>query len=663
MSTVTSHFSTLDELLKMEQDYEHAAYSRSLSADNISGRVCEADCKYPIVINGSGFNALNQLILTISYETDDEELENDFEPGRPVKIFHLSPDGSTIVELNHLCFVDSYKEGVIMLQLPNKASLASLQAKAENHLLGIRASIDDTSYQVMHEALGAAMRSTDEKFVRLRDTLIGNLKPRFRKFGTVNEAATNTSSLYGQPPLVPWLNHSQNEAIRKAVAALDVAIIHGPPGTGKTTTLVEAIFETLQRETQVLVCAPSNAAVDWISEQLSKRGLNVLRIGNPLKMSDEMLACSYERRYADHPDYPELWNIRRTIYNSQTSKLNANKLHRLRKRQMELEIKINSDLFEQASVVSCTLIGSAYHIMEHRHFGTLFIDEAAQTLEPACWTAILKADRVILGGDHQQLPPTVKCVEAARKGLADTLMQHITRTKPECVTLLDTQYRMHRDIMDFPSRWFYHGKLKAAPEVADRLVHLMDTPLTWIDTHCSPLRNEVTAKEKRLKSGSLTNSDEAKLVVHTLRDYIDMIGLERIAGDNVDFGIISPYHAQVRLIRRLLKMQRFYRRLKGQISVHTVDGFQGQERDVIVISMVRDNDERQIGFLGDLRRMNVAITRARMKLIIIGNSETLSKHRFYNALFEHFKKNGIVVDSVFPDEIPSTTSQNPTSLS
>lgn len=640
------HLSLLDELLKKEEDCERATYSRSLRVDNISGRVCEADCKYPITINGSGYNALNQLILTISYETDGEELENDFEPGQPATFFYLSSDGTSIVELPHLCFVDSYKEGVLQLQLPNKASLASLQAKADSSLIGIRAAIDDTSYRVMHDSLRAAMRSSDEKFVRLRETLIGNIRPRFRQLPTVS---------------VPWLNASQNDAIRKVVAAMDVAIVHGPPGTGKTTTLVEAIFETLQRETQVLVCAPSNAAVDWISEQLSKRGLNVLRIGNPLKMSDEMLACSYERRYADHPDYPELWNIRRTLRDASASKPSherQNQLRRLRKRQMELEIKINADLFEQASVVSCTLIGSAYHIMEHRHFGTLFIDEAAQALEPACWTAILKADRVILGGDHNRLPPTVKCVEAARNGLANTLMQHISRNKPECLTLLDIQYRMHRDIMEFPSRWFYHGRLHAAPEVADRQVHIMDTPLTWIDTGS---RNATTENdeqetvssasdlngngERKNRTGSISNSDEAKLVVHTLRDYVDMIGLEHIVNDNVDFGIISPYRAQVRLIRRLLKMQRFYRRIRQQVSVHTVDGFQGQERDVIIISMVRDNDEGQIGFLGDLRRMNVAITRARMKLIVIGNSETLSKHRFYNALFEHFQQHGEVLYS------------------
>ena len=631
-----AHLTRLDELLKMEHDYEAEVYSRSLRAGSISGRTNESDCKYPVSICGSGYNSLNQLFVTLSYDTEGDELENDFEPGQPVAFFHLSADGEGISEMRHTCFVESYKEGVIQIQVPNNQVLVTLVEKSRQYLLGVRVSIDDTSYRVMHETLHAVMNSDNEKLVRLRETLIGSLQPRFRQL---------------PPVTVPWLNDTQNRAVRQVLAAMDVAVVHGPPGTGKTTTLVEAIVETLQRETQVLVCAPSNAAVDWISEQLSKRGINVLRIGNPLKMSDEMLACSYERRYADHPDYPELWNIRRVLHEGSAGKNSRSRqeqLRRLRKRQTELEIKINADLFEQASVVSCTLIGSGYHIMEHRHFGTLFIDEAAQALEPACWTAIMKADRVVFSGDHCQLPPTVKCVEAARGGLSDSLMQRVAKTMHECVTLLTTQYRMHRDIMEFPSRWFYHGSLKAAPEVADRMVSYMDTPLMWIDT-CNG-DAVVENGERKNRTGSVSNSEEAKMVVHTLRDYVEMIGLERLVSERVDFGIISPYRAQVRMIRRLLKMQRFYRRLRGQVSVHTVDGFQGQERDVIIISMVRDNEKGEIGFLGDLRRMNVAITRARMKLIVIGNSETLAKHRFYKALFEHFQQRGNVVEARFDKE-------------
>ena len=618
--TSIAHLRRLGELLKSEYDAEVNAYGRALDASHISGRVSESYCHYPITLGNTSRNAMDQLIISLSYEADPDETDNEFEPGRPVQFFHLSSEGNAVVELPYSCFVEQVGDGILQVSLPSVAALKSITDRSERYLLGIHTGIDATSYRVMLQALADAERSDNEHFIQLREVLIGTREPRFRQLPAVR---------------FPWLNDSQNHAVQQVVEAQDVAIVHGPPGTGKTTTLIEAIIETLQRETQVLVCAPSNAAVDWISEQLMRRSTHVLRIGNPLRISDEMLECSYERRYAAHPDYPELWKIRQLLRNGNTS--NKNQIRHLHQRQTELEIKINEELFREARVVACTLIGSAYHIMERRHFSTLFIDEAAQALEPACWAAILKADRVVLGGDHQQLPPTVKSVEAARGGLAETLMQHVVKTKPRCVTLLTTQYRMHQDIMAFPSRWFYHGQLQAAPAVADRLVTLMDIPLTWIDTcRCQ-------FGERQSNNMSRSNAEEARLVVHTLRDYIDTIGLQRILDDRVDFGIISPYRAQVRMIRRLLKMQRFFRQLRGQVSVGSVDGFQGQERDVIIISMVRDNAEGNIGFLRDLRRMNVAITRARMKLIVIGNSETLTKHHFYNALFEHFQQRGVVV--------------------
>ena len=380
-----------------------------------------------------------------------------------------------------------------------------------------------------------------------------------------------------------------------------------------------------------------------------RRGIHVLRVGNPLRMSDEMLDCSFERRYSAHPDYHELWNIRKQL--REPKGLGAAARQKLQSRQTELEIKITADLFAQASVVSCTLIGAAYRIMERRHFSTLFIDEAAQALEPACWAAILRADRVVMSGDHQQLPPTVKSIEAAHGGLADTLMQKVVGLHPQCVTLLTVQYRMNEDIMAFSSRWFYHGLLQAAPEAAHRQVSPLDTPLTWIDTsEFSGTAGDSGPSEARTRTGSLTNAQEARLVIHSLRDYIEMLSPQKIESERVDFGIITPYRGQARLIRRLLRMQHYFRRLRRHISVGTVDGFQGQERDVIVISLVRDNADGQIGFLRDLRRMNVAITRARMKLIIVGNAETLSRHRFYRALAEHIRRHGEMITLPPPEE-------------
>ena len=610
------------ELLRLEMKYETEAYAHSLTHLQFASLVQEPSCRYPVTLGNTTYNALDQMVATVSFEVSDDEPDTDFEPGKVVAFFTFGDNGTPRL-LPHQFYIDQVDTGFLTIAIPNQAALQSLRSTAQMKLLGIQTSIDTTSYQVMLDALSAAMRSDNETFTHLRDTLIGPLAPNFRRLPRLS---------------FPWLNDRQQRAVQRVVEAQEVAIVHGPPGTGKTTTLVEAVIETLQRETQVMVCAPSNAAVDWISEQLARRGVNVLRIGNPLRMSDHMLECSYERRFAAHPDYAELWNIRRTLHREHDSgtpsREHRNRLEKLRSRATELEIRIQSDLFNQARVISCTLIGSAYRILDRRRFSTLFIDEAAQALEPACWAAILKADRVILSGDHQQLPPTIKCPEAAHGGLDHTLMQKVAHAKPQCVTLLTTQYRMNSDIMAFPSRWFYHGQLSAAPQVADRLVSPLDTPLTWVDT------SQCSFGEKQSRTLSRSNAEEARLLIHILRDYIEMIGTTRIHDERVDIGIISPYRAQVRLIRRLLKWQKFFRHLYRQISVNSVDGFQGQERDVIVISMVRDNDQGAIGFLNDLRRMNVAITRARMKLIIVGNAETLSRHRFYAQLIEHIQQHG-----------------------
>ena len=625
---IGTYFSHLRELVALELREEQQAYQRSLEAKgaSLTGSIQEPACRYPVRLGNDAYNPLGQLTLELRYDVSEDEVELDFEPGKPATVFYLTDGGAK--ELPYQCYVELVGDGVMSVSLPSKSALQSLKDLSERHLLGVQLGIDNTSYRVMQESLSEAERKEDERFVRLRNVLVGNAQPAFRQL----------------PPLsFPWLNSSQNAAIQKVVEAQEVSIVHGPPGTGKTTTLVEAIIETLERETQVLVCAPSNAAVDWISEQLMRRSVNVLRIGNPLRMSDEMLDCSYERRYSAHPDYHELWNIRKELRSKGDKEIRRQKLQQ---RATELEIKINADLFDQARVVSCTLIGSAYRLMERRRFSTLFIDEAAQALEPACWAAILKADRVIMSGDHQQLPPTVKSLEAVKGGLADTLMQKLVELHPRCVTLLTTQYRMNEDIMSFSSRWFYHSRLQAAPEAAHRQVSPLDTPLTWIDTsEYSESSEHSENSEKRNNSGSITNAQEARLVIHALRVYIEMISPQNIESERIDFGIITPYRGQARLIRRLLKMQHYFRRLKRHITVGTVDGFQGQERDVIVISLVRDNADGHIGFLRDLRRMNVAMTRARMKLIIVGNAQTLAHHRFYRTLIEHIKEKGDFIEA------------------
>ena len=434
--------------------------------------------------------------------------------------------------------------------------------------------------------------------------------------------------------------------------AKDVAIVHGPPGTGKTTTLVEAIYETLRREPQVLVCAQSNMAVDWISEKLVDRGVPVLRIGNPTRVNDKMLSFTYERRFESHPDYELLWAIRKAIRELRAHRKRGDekyhqKMERLKDRANELEIRINAQLFGEARVIACTLVGSANRLLDGQKFGTLFIDEAAQALEAACWIPIRRSSRVILAGDHCQLPPTVKSIAALKAGLGKTLMERIVENKPEVVTLLTVQYRMNEEIMRFSSDWFYGNRVESAPEVKFRSILDLDVPMEWISLPLNELPDNSFYGEQHtsipsLGEGagvgfSLFNKAEALLTLMTLQQYFERIGKTRILNERLDVGIISPYRAQVQYLRSQLKKKEYFKPFRHLISVNTVDGFQGQERDIILISLVRSNDEGQIGFLRDLRRMNVAITRARMKLIILGDVPTMTRHPFYRHLYEYIK--------------------------
>jgi len=511
----------------------------------------------------------------------------------------------------------SYVDGDRMVvSVPDSAQLLDLQSAEQ---VGVQLSFDETSYKMMFDALDRVMRAKG-RLGYLRDLFYSQQKAETFTF---------------QPLHFPYLNRTQEEAVNRVLWAKDVAVVHGPPGTGKTTTLVEAIYETLRRENQVLVCAQSNMAVDWISEKLVDRGIPVLRIGNPTRVNDKMLSFTYERRFEAHPDYELLWAIRKAIRELRAHRRRGDekyhqKMERLKDRANELEIRINAQLFGEARVIACTLVGSANRLLDGQKFGTLFIDEAAQALEAACWIPIRRCSRVILAGDHCQLPPTVKSIAALKAGLGKTLMERIVENKPEVVTLLKMQYRMNEEIMRFSSDWFYGNQVESAPEVKYRSILDLDLPMEWID--CSGYEEEFVGE-----SFGRINKAEAELTLLALEQYFEKIGKTRILNDRLDVGVISPYRAQVQYLRHLLKKREYFKPFRHLITVNTVDGFQGQERDIILISLVRSNDEGQIGFLRDLRRMNVAITRARMKLIILGDVPTMTRHPFYRKLYEYVK--------------------------
>lgn len=659
-------------LLQLEYYTEKEAFRKLTEQMGMQRKVKRGDAWFPLQVGKSFYNSLNQTAIEV-FRTSDQDIEHNFEFGRPVMFFMVKKMGKNenqgntalqqpenasdanhkvqnsnlkVQSIKYFSFTGtvSYVDGDRMVvTVPDSAPLLELQQSTDP--IGVQLSFDETSYKLMFEALDRVMKAKNNRLAYLRDLFYSHQKAGRFSF---------------EPMKFPWLNPTQERAVNEVLWAKDVAIVHGPPGTGKTTTLVEAINETLMRESQVLVCAQSNMAVDWISEKLVDRGINVLRIGNPTRVNDKMLGFTYERRFESHADYPQLWAIRKAIRELRKNRKKGSenyhqKMDRLKSRAAEIELRINAELFGEARVIACTLVGSAHHLLEGMKFGTLFIDEAAQALEAACWIPMKRASRVILAGDHCQLPPTVKSIAALRAGLGKTLMERIAENKPEVVTLLKIQYRMNDEIMRFSSDWFYGGKVESAPQIKYRSVLDYDHPITWIDT--SNEENQITIEGEDAPEDSASaanqNSDlnfkeqfvgesfgrinkaEAELTLLTLAEYFTKIGKQRVLEERIDVGIISPYRAQVQYLKKLIKKYEFFKPYRRLISVNTVDGFQGQERDVILISLVRSNDEGQIGFLKDLRRMNVAMTRARMKLIILGNKDTMTKHPFYKKLWEY----------------------------
>ena len=630
----------------MEYYAEKETFRKQTEATGMQRKVKRGDAWFPLKVGKRFYNGLNQLCIEV-FRTQDGDIEHNFECGRPLLFFRYVDGGIKAGgRLKYYGFTGtvSYVEGDRMVvAVPDSAPLPDLQLASEQ--TGCQLGFDETSYQMMFDALDRTMKAKGNRLAYLRDLFCSRQKAEKFSFAPIR---------------LPWLNPTQERAVNEVLWAKDVAVVHGPPGTGKTTTLVEAINETLMRESQVLVCAQSNMAVDWISEKLIDRGINVLRIGNPTRVNDKMLGFTYERKFEAHPDYPQLWSIRKAIRELRNNRKRGSesyhqKMDRLKSRATELEIRIHTSLFGEARVVASTLVGAGSRVMEGQKFTTLFIDEAAQALEAACWIAIRRASRVILAGDHCQLPPTVKSIAALRGGLGKTLMERIVENKPEVVTLLKAQYRMNEEIMRFSSDWFYGGQVEAAPQIKYRGILDYDNPMVWIDTSNDTMTaasgstasegNQTSVPSGKGKEDSFheqfvgssfgrINKGEAELTLKTLKDYFTKIGRQRVLDERIDVGIISPYRAQVQFLRSLIKKREFFKPYRSLVSVNTVDGFQGQERDVILISLVRSNEEGQIGFLRDLRRMNVAITRARMKLIILGNARTMTRHPFYKKLWD-----------------------------
>ena len=631
------------DLLNIERKEERVSYRERFLNMPLADRKVQGLSWYPVGIVGEEIGLGDRLVL---------EIERNETAGQ-AGIFSTGSVASLWLNL------DSKKKppsvsGVVVKCKDDRLWLAlegdELPEWVEDGKLGLDLYYDERTYDKMEVALKEVKGARGTRLAELRDVLLGHAKAGMHQ-GEVDFVLSG-------------LNVSQNEAVNLLARAQDVAVIHGPPGTGKTTTLVRGIAHTLKREKQVLVCAASNLAVDLLTEKLALAGIRVLRLGHPARVSEEVLSHSMDMQVAMHPAFKEMRGYRRDADKIRKKALKFKRqfgrAERAERRELlnearhcqgqarMLEKFILKDLVDRAEAITCTLAGSASRMLGDRKFSTLFIDEAAQALEPGCWIPICRASRVIFAGDHWQLPPTVKSRTAAQKGLGISLFEKVMK-RQDVAVMLCTQYRMHAEIMAFPSQHFYGGALDAAASVADHHLAvqpeepLVFQPVTFIDTAgCG--YEEVLDQE----SLSRSNPGEADLLLRHLSLVVKLLPLpssDLSPADVLRIGLISPYKDQVRLLRKMVDKYPALELWKPYLHIDTVDGFQGQERDLIYISLVRSNSDGEIGFLGDIRRMNVAMTRARKKLVVIGDSATLGKHKFYQAFLDYIESIGAYVSA------------------
>jgi ATP-dependent RNA/DNA helicase IGHMBP2 len=619
------------ELIKLERQADLDYYRQKVLLRSLQDRTKEGTTWYPVRMKREYIGTGERLIVELDRTTHLDQ-PHAFQSGKSVSLFS-NAEGKP--ERDHVNGVINYVRDNTMVLTLNADELPDW---IDEKLLGVDVMFDEMSYREMEFALKEVMNAEGNRIATLREILLGSEK-------------TSSGSRRQLRHVDARLNASQIEALEKIVSAEEVGFIHGPPGTGKTTTLVQAIIQVLAEEKQVLVCAPSNAAVDLLTDKLSEQGISVLRIGHPARVTEQSLSKTLDAKIADHPSYKELRALRKKMeqlkstalkykrnfgyHERQERKLLLQESKALRADADLLEFYIVNDLLQTTQAICCTLVGSSHPVLRGKKFQTAFIDEAAQALEPACWIPVLRAHRVIFAGDHQQLPPTIKSNEAAKLGLAVTLFEKGIERHPERSAMLKVQYRMHEDIMRFSSSYFYKGDLIAHESVKGELLMHDEPPLEFIDTAgCG--YNEQQDPETL----SRYNEEEARLLVSQVESLAHHVGMDNWMGQRLTLGIITPYRAQVDHLNKLAEGSEILETLKQFVTINTVDAFQGQERDIIAISFVRSNDKSEVGFLGDIRRTNVAMTRARKKLIMIGDSATLGSHSFYLELLDEVQQRG-----------------------
>ncbi len=620
------YFKQLQELLKVERTEDRNNYLKLSETTSITDRRAAGLAWYPIAITGSEPSRGDYLNVEVERKTN-------------LDVTHQLRFGNPAVLFSNHDPKNLRAEGVISHINGNRLKInlftEELPDWTRDGKLGVELLFDDNSYDEMFDALKRADKLSDnEKDGVLVQTLTGVKKPFFND--PKSRLPTNN------------LNISQQAAVDKIVNAQQLAIVHGPPGTGKTTTLVQAIKALVnQGKEKVLVVAPSNTAVDLLSEKLSGEGLNVLRIGNPVKISEKLTELTLDGRMINHPYMKESKKLKKQAaeFKNMGHKYKRNfgkaerdqrkalfdEAHKIMREVAKTEQFIIDDLVEKAQVITATLIGSDHYSIKNVKYDTVVIDEAGQALEPACWIPLLKAQKAILAGDPYQLSPTIKSNTAAKNGLSTTLLEKCIISHPEAVVMLNEQYRMNAAIMNYSSQVFYKNELKAHKSVAGQLLFTDDEPFLFVDTAGCGF-------DEKPEGTSTVNPEEAAFAFKYLIRLIKEIE-QQLNGKNFPgVAVISPYREQIRLLKEHLNDTPDLVKYSDSVSVNTIDSFQGQERDMVLISMVRSNNDGEIGFLSDIRRMNVAMTRARKKLVIIGDSGTLSTLPFYANMIAYAEK-------------------------
>ncbi len=601
-------------LLAQEKEADYLQYQEKITKLSIAERVKSGVTLYPLT-------KINQFISTGERTTlkmeksfiDSSRRNSQFQVGSIVNVFKI--EGSKELHTSGVISFSNSK-GINVVLHKNEAPDWLEEGK-----LGINMLFDEFTYLEMERTMMKVRDADNNRIAELREIFYGNQPARFKN---------------GHELKVPSLNASQNKALSHTLNAIDLSIIHGPPGTGKTTTLIQCIKSVVAEEKQVLVCAPSNAAVDLLVEKLIDHHVAVIRLGHPARLTAAVIENSLDVQISKHAQFKELKRVRRKSeelrsmafqykrnYGRQEKQQRAMILREsksLKNYSRDIENYIIDHLLQTSQVIACTVTGANQSYLKDLQFKTVFIDECSQSLEPACWIPIIKSQRVVMAGDHAQLPPTVKSFEAARAGLEVSLFEKAINNVSADV-MLTTQYRMAEVIKGFSSSYFYDDALETAEEILNRE---NEGALEFIDTAGCGFEEEVDKT-----SLSTFNLEEAQLLTKHLKDHLPEQG--------TPIGIIAPYKAQINLLNDLILKEPVFGPFMDQLKVNTVDAFQGQERAIIYISMVRSNEKGEIGFLKEYRRMNVAMTRAKYKLVIIGDSSTLGNDPFYEKMLTYIE--------------------------